>query len=158
MSLPMPMGEFPATPIQNAQAASILAALEGATSLLRQSLLAVNALPARVDQQLQDFKAQFQTEVTVPLQERMGKIEADQRDAILVTPTDRQEIKEAVAAKVREVSETEADRSKHFARLYGRLHKEFGICGYEHLRRVDMKQAFRYIAAYDGKRSTWPTK
>ena len=145
-------------PMDSAQFANVLVSLEAATTLLRQSLLSVNALPARVDQQLQDFKAQMQTEITVPLLERMSKIEADQRDAILINPNEKQQIREAIAAKVREFCPAGKGKEKHFARLYGRLHREFGTNTYEGIRRVDLNQSLKYITTYDGQLTTWATK
>lgn len=131
--------------------AGAVATLKAATHMLQQSLVAVNGLPALVEQQLQEFKAEFATEVTLPLQQRMAQIEAKQRDSILVDPLDKQRIKEAIAKKAREYG----GEKIHFSRMYGRLHREFGINSYEFLRKVDLNQALRYIAAYDGQRTTW---
>lgn len=154
MSLPEAMPVQRPMTVDPAAMAAAVASLKASAHMLQQSLVAVNGLPGIMEQQLQEFKDEFATEVTIPLQKRMGDMEAKLRDSIYIDPTDRQIIKEAVAGKAREFG---GDKL-HFSRMYGRLHREFGVSGYEFIRKIDLDQALRYVRAYDGNRTTWAVK
>lgn len=152
MSLPETLPSQTAPAFDPAAVAGAVAALKASAHMLQQSLVAVNGLPGVMEQQLQEFKAEFETSVTIPLQKRMADIEAKQRDSILITPLQQEELKEAIADRAKELG----TQRVHFSRMYGRLHREFGIPKYNYLRAVDFDLAMKFIKAYDGSRSTWP--